>query len=248
MSAGANKSFTEDPVAFMRSNFINPAINLQDFESEREILLPGGGTPKTRRVGKDQAVVTANLAQVTEIQGVPLACKDVHFNDVPFYILDVAGRKRSFFSHAFKAYWLPYRDNEAWTLSLGTDASYFFTASMNGCSLAWNRAQITHVNRQHLARVNKQEMSDMLYFLYGSDAQVFNKKVYKPRDQDMGAWAHHVQNMQLMGYHVTVIGIRGAGWRFLYQRACRFYDPGLSGGGGYVWVVDKFCEQAGNAV
>lgn len=60
-----------------------------------------------------------------------------------------AGNNRSNFSHAFNAYYLPWKQGAATTLQLGTGAGYFFTPALTGCRLiigAGTQPLITHVD------------------------------------------------------------------------------------------------------
>lgn len=128
------------------------------------------------------------------------------------------------------AYWVPWSDNSCWSVQLGDDADYFFTPTMDGCSLSISSGAsplVTHGNYKDptdptkasetrtMAKINKQHTA------LGTDvARSLRKNDYVASTASKNAGINNL---------VTVVGFRDTNtgtWSFYYQKRVRDYnDP-----------------------
>lgn len=119
-----------------------------------------------------------------------------------------------------RAYWVPWNSNAAWSVRLGNEADYFFTPTMDGCTLAIGTGAnpvITHGNYKQAndqTRVSQQRTENEI------------ERQHALQNSGIGRWlrkdayaASHEEKLEGINNVVTVIGIRKHGaWRFYYQR------------------------------
>jgi hypothetical protein len=129
-----------------------------------------------------------------------------------------------------RAYWVPWSAGSCWSIQLGNDADYFFTPTMDGCSLAISSGVspvVTHGNYKStrdpnlasqartVRRINQQHAA------LGTDVnRTLLKEAYVATPQQKAAGFNNL---------VTVVGFRDVAtstWNFYYQKRLRNYnDP-----------------------
>lgn len=123
-----------------------------------------------------------------------------------------ANDKFSLFSHAFKAYYLPWAEGAAPAEQLGTQADYFFTAGITGCRLiigAGSQPLVTHVDGGYY---NDTQMDNMCNTR--ANGVNFNGQRY----WDNGNY-----------YATIVVGVRNKnGWQFFAQSYNKADDTNLA--------------------
>jgi len=71
------------------------------------------------------------------------------FGGVILRLMDERGKPAGRFTHAIRAYWLPWAEGETTQLPLGREADFFFTSGLGGC-----RVQIAGTNaRPHVLHI-----------------------------------------------------------------------------------------------
>ena len=142
------------------------------------------------------------------------------------------------FSHAFRAYYLPYVDGKTKRMHLGDQASYFFTDKINGCTFAagvggGNAPLVVHTNKlQANGEIDQTRMDAKINAIYGTQAhrQLSQLDYISPET----AATKSDPNAPVVDTQVTVIGIRTNNqWNFYFQRrnylgvnGYRFIDTG----------------------
>jgi hypothetical protein len=248
MAGGANKHFLEDKQSFLRNNVIEVAVtdgalqfvadhhkdaNKAVLSQVGRVANAGGGhnvdpAQKTAGIFDFDLFRSAETAEVQE-NGVT--------RTVPRYLLKEWGTKTRdgktknnvvvfktpTFAHPIRAYWVPWSANSAWSVQLGDQADYFFTATMDGCSLAISSGAnpiVTHGNYRNVQDPTKvsvvrtlAEMTNHHNTTLGSDVgRTLLKSDYA---------ATHAEKTAGTNYLVTVVGFRDTvrnSWRFYYQR------------------------------
>jgi hypothetical protein len=161
------------------------------------------------------------IASVTDGSGKEMKAYELHV---------LEGRKTHWSTHAIRAYFLPWGSNSSYHGRLGSDADFFFTPTMNGCSFAAqgaNEPVVTHSNHVDEQQIDQGRIDQDLQNIYqgvGGPDRTLKRNDYKPTGQAD-------PEGPLEDYMVTLVGIRsGTGWDFLYQR----YKTGLQNkpGGG----------------
>ena len=114
-------------------------------------------------------------------------------------------QNRSLFSHAFNAYYLRWKENDALSLQLGNGARYFFTAALTGCMLIIGPGPtptVTHVDGGHFNDNAMDRMcavrSDGTNFgvqRYWSNGNFYASIVVGVREQ--AGWVFYAQNMNV---------------------------------------------------
>ena len=127
-------------------------------------------------------------------------------------------------AHPIRAYWVPWSSGSCWSVRLGDQADYFFTPTMDGCSLgissSRSRPYVTHGNYKSVThpdladqrRTLRKIRDHHVNTLHTDVTTVLAKDDYvaTPGDKTLG-----INNL------VTVIGFRDTGtgrWSFYYQR------------------------------
>ena len=131
--------------------------------------------------------------------------------------------KKPKYAHPITAYWVPWSSGSCWSVQLGNDADFFFTPTMDGCSLAISSGAspiVTHGNYKKLADPTKASQGRTLTEItthhtvtHGSDVNrslLKNQYVASVTDKTAGR-----NNL------VTVVGFRDTvanTWSFYWQR------------------------------
>lgn len=200
MSEGANKAFLANPMAFMDANVIVPHSSLQ------------------ARAQGQAAVIRVNLVEITGV-----TCTNAAGNNVPMYYAQGVGSKFLTSSNAFKAYYLPYAPGKTKQMNLGTQARYFFTDKIDGCTFAagltgGNAPTVIHINKQTAGGTIDQNAIDAkVQARFGATpyTQLSLLDYMSPEELQM----RNDPTAPAVKTNVTVLGIRGTGgWTFYFQR------------------------------
>jgi hypothetical protein len=248
MAGGANKRFMEDKSSFLRNNVIEVSVtdgSLQfvadhHHDANKAVLAKvgrvenaGGGhnvdpSQKTAGVFDFDLFKSAETAEVQE-NGIT--------RNVPRYLLKEWGTKTRdgktkngntvfktpTFAHPIRAYWVPWSANSAWSVQLGNQADYFFTATMDGCSLAISSGAspiVTHGNYRNLHDQGKVSVARTLAEMRNHHGTTLNSDVDKTLLKTDYA-ATHQEKTSGTNYLVTVVGFRDTvrnTWSFYWQR------------------------------
>jgi hypothetical protein len=199
MSDGANKAFLADPLGFMDANVIVPHSNLQ-----------------TQAAGR-VAVISVDLAPIAGV-----TCTDAHGNAVPMYYAHGVDSKLLTTSNRFKAYYLPYAPGRTKQTTLGTQARFFFTDKIDGCTFAAGLTGgasplVMHVNKTNAGMIDQDRIDQKVTARFGGAAytQLSLTDYMSPEEMQM----LNDPTAPACKTHVTVVGIRsGASWTFYFQR------------------------------
>ena len=192
MAGGANSSFLGDPEGFLRDNAIMVS----------EGLLPVGS-----------GAHTVNL-----IHQVGDEVVNEHGVQLPVYKPRLAepgspGRSTSWFSHQFRAFYLPWQPNRHFVLDLDNQANHLFTPGLTGCTFAavgGVNPQVGHFNylRPDTDRVSKTRTRAAVTTAFGAGRpDAYLKKSMYPTPDDAAQ------------RYVFIVGFRTGRnhWRFLAQ-------------------------------
>jgi hypothetical protein len=248
MAGGANKKFMEDKTSFLRSNVIEVDVTdgnlmyVADRHSDpKKAELAKVGRVENAGGGKDvkASVKTAGVFDFDLIKSgrkAELVENGVTVN-VPHYLLKEWGTKARdgkvvdgkhvfktpMFAHAIRAYWVPWSKDSAWSVQLGDAADYFFTATMDGCSLAissGNAPIVTHGNYRFLHDEGRVSTARTLTEMASHHVTTLNTDVGAILGKHQYA-ATHAEKTQGTNYLVTVVGFRDTirnTWSFYWQR------------------------------
>lgn len=130
--------------------------------------------------------------------------------------------KHTAFQHTLAAFWLPWSSNSSWSVQLGPQADYFFTATMDGCSLAISSGIapiVTHSNYKSTQRagvasegLTRRRIEQQHQALHTDIAKTLMKGRYA---------ASASQKNRGINQQVTVVGFRNPvsnTWSFYWQR------------------------------
>lgn len=224
MAGGANKAFTGNFRDFLRNNVL--------------IVSLGGQNDLQDRYRAGVALVV-DLVKSSSMSGVSASGKKI-----PVYEVLRAQGLASAHSHRFRAYYLPYRNNDIRTMRLdpashgNADAAFFFTDSLNGCSFAAGPGQypkVGHFNRTEDGEDGKPIdqgaiNADITQEFPGGTTSRIEKTHYKNDAAD----------------YATVMGVKtGADWTFWVQSRSvtgmttpkRDRKGVALGAAGYVWTL-----------
>jgi hypothetical protein len=137
MSEGANKLFKSDPKAFLRRNVILIREGLMPYQAGRYRvnIRPVTDDQVTDDKGQPLGVYVPFLAQAS-----PTLSKDAkqieELGDTTVARMTITGASTSYHSHQFYAWYVPWGPNKEFLLNLGTNADFFFTPGLTGCTFA----------------------------------------------------------------------------------------------------------------
>ncbi|MFA6262784.1 MAG: hypothetical protein WC760_15095, partial [Bacteroidia bacterium] len=130
--------------------------------------------------------------------------------------------KKPKYAHTLSAFWLPWSSDSSWSVQLGAQADYFFTETMDGCSLAISSGAspiVTHANYKSTQNVNvaseglTRHRINQQHAALGTDVQrTLMKSQYVASANQKNRGINHM---------VTVIGFRNPTantWSFYWQR------------------------------
>jgi hypothetical protein len=248
MAGGANSKFIERKEEFLRNN----VIDVQVSDGELMIVATGhvdatkATLATTGRVqGSGQAVGVAAKDKTAGVFDFDLfktgetaeVVENGRTSRVPRYLLKAWGTKARdkkqvgqtvqyktpTFAHPIRAYWVPWSANSSWSVQLGNAADFFFTATMDGCSLAISSGAapvVTHGNYRSVVNPDRASALRTIAEMASHHTTNLNTDVAKILSKDQYA-ATHQQKLQGINNLVTVVGFRDTihnTWSFYWQR------------------------------
>ncbi|MDZ7637862.1 MAG: hypothetical protein U5J83_06370 [Bryobacterales bacterium] len=248
MAGGANKKFIDQKLRFLRDNIIevtvvvtslapiaaanvdankntlaqrgriankDVAVNLQGnvaagiydfdlFKTPKRAQIPGGGR--------------ANVYQLKE-WGTKQRDQEITTTANSFTV----AYKKPKYAHPIQAYWVPWSSGSCWSVQLGNDADFFFTPTMDGCSLAISSGAspiVTHGNYKKLTDPTKASQGQTLNELTQHHTTTLGSDVNKTLLKNQYV-ASVVDKTAGFNNLVTVVGFRdtvGGTWSFYWQR------------------------------
>jgi hypothetical protein len=267
MAGGANKRFMQDKQQFMSANLIDVLVNDKQLievstgnvDQNKGLIMgtgrvanQGGATPVPTNI-KAAGVYDFDLIKAADTAEVVINNRTTQ---MPVYQLKPWGTKvrdqrivggttqykKPKFAHPIQAFWLPWSANSSWSVQLGPQADYFFTATMDGCSLAISSGAapiVTHSN--YKSTQNPAKASEGLtgwriqqqHTALGVDVDKSLMKgeyVASPKMKNRG-----------INYLVTVVGFRDPTlntWSFYWQRR-KVSNSGVQGAPTRILMMDR---------
>jgi hypothetical protein len=253
MAGGANKKFLEEKSNFLKQNIIEVAVNagkLGEVAAKHADPAKANLALQGRLANRD--VVGANFHSgvydfdlIKSVKKAKVKTSTVgieHWSSVTVFELKEWGSKERDQTiipqgpgkfdvqykvpkgaHPIRAYWVPWSSNTAWSVRLGNDADFFFTPTMDGCSLAISSGAsptVTHGNYKGLVNTGAadeartlQQMTDHHTNTLGTDvSKTLPKDRYTATAEEKQAGTNKL---------VTVVGFRdpiARTWAFYWQR------------------------------
>jgi len=206
---GANKAFLDQKDRWLLNNLL-----------VYQVMTPPTGSPNN--------VYSFDLWRIGTIQdgaGTAKTMYELHQINERL-IKDKADRS----SNHIRAYFLPWTTGQTKSMQLGTDADFFFTPTLTGCTFAAASGQnptVAHSNYvTGTGTVDQTTIDNDLNTLYGA-API--RKVEKTQ---------YKTGTNASDFLATVVGFRtSAGWNFYYQRYRRTLAPKVGGGSQVVTVL-----------
>jgi hypothetical protein len=251
MAGGANKLFLKQPEQFLKANLIAINVSDQELlkvaarnaDPAKAVIAPTGrlanqglaaavpATLKAAGIYDFDLIKSPTTAEVV-VNGVA--------TQIPMYKLEAWGRKtrdqkllrpgdlqsvqykKPWFAHPIRAFWLPWSSDSSWSAQLGPQADFFFTPTMDGCSLAISSGAapvVTHSNYKSTQNANVASEGLTKYRIQQQHAAL---GVDVQRALLKGQYAASA-NQKTRGINqlVTVVGIRNTTantWTFYWQR------------------------------
>lgn len=192
MAGGANKSFLDDPEDFLQDNVV--------MVSEGLLPVPAGAHTIN--------LIPQTADEVVDQNGIALNVYKPRLAEP-----GSRGRSTSWFSHQFKAFYLPWQPDNHFLIDLDGQADYLFTPGLTGCTFAAVGGNVQKVGHFNYLKPNTDTVSPKR-----TRAEV--TKVFGPGRPD----AYLKKSMYLtpedsLQRYVFIVGFRTAGqnWRFLAQ-------------------------------
>jgi hypothetical protein len=237
MAGGANKRFIAEKEQFLKANLIEVAVSDNELinVAQGNVNASKALAMNTGRIANQgQAIVTPTHVKAAGVYDFDLI-KDAHKAEIdlngrrtqiPIYKLKAWGTKdrdrkivapgvvqykKPTYAHTLSAFWLPWSSGSSWSVQLGPQADYFFTATMDGCSLAISSGPtpiVTHSNYKSTQNPNVASEGLTRYRIqqqhqaHGADVQrslMKSQYVASPNQKTRG-----------INYMVTVIGFRNS--------------------------------------
>jgi hypothetical protein len=248
MAGGANKLFLKQPEQFLKANLIE--INVSDQEllnvaAHHVDPAKAAIAPTGRLANQGQAAAVPAALKAAGIYDFDLikspTTAEVPVNGVttqlPMYKLEAWGRKARdqkllrtggvqfktpWFAHPIRAFWLPWSSNSSWSAQLGPQADFFFTPTMDGCSLAISSGATPIVTHSNYKSTQNANVASQGLTKYRIQQQHTALGVDVQRTLLKGQYAASA-NQKTRGINqlVTVVGIRNTisnTWTFYWQR------------------------------
>jgi hypothetical protein len=248
MAGGANKKFKDLKEIFLRANLIDVMVSdtaliqvAEGNKSAKRVAAASTG----RLANQGEAVNYSAKGRAAGIYQFDLqksartaqAKVNTVLVDMPLYELKAYGSRQGQFkdktggttvymtskdSHPISAFWLPWSENSSWSVQLGPQADYFFTATMDGCSLAISSGAtpvVTHANYKCKINPNVTVEGRTLRKI-GKQHQTLGVDVDRELRRDTYT-ASAAKKLAGTNFQVTVIGFRDTkanDWSFYWQR------------------------------
>lgn len=231
---GANSDFMKKKAAWLQKNIIFYKVNMGAAN-------PMGQTANTAGAGGELPIASLDLRPIPSVKNT--ANKDVKAHEL--YMMDelvgnstarVVGKN----THTINAYFLAWGSQKTYEGTLGTNADYFFTPTVNGCSFAASSGgmspRVAHSNHANLATqlIDQTHIDADLNTIFGLAGPDLALRKADYKGPPVGT----------SDYMATIIGFRTpAGWQFYYQRYRQdtVHKPGI--GSVFESVVLNACTQ-----
>jgi hypothetical protein len=205
---GANADFMKKKSAWLQNNMIFYKVQMGAANPMKQ-------TADTAGAGGELPIAALDLRPIPAI-------KDTASNTVKAYQLfmmnEIVGTKTRVVgrnTHTINAYFLAWGSQKTYEGTLGTNADYFFTPTVNGCSFAASSGGMTprvaHSNHSNLATqlIDQNHIDADLNTIFGVGGPDLALRKADYKGPVVGT----------SDYMATIIGFRtGTGWSFYYQR------------------------------
>lgn len=131
--------------------------------------------------------------------------------------------KKPKYAHPIRAYWVPWSSGSCWSVQLGNDADFFFTPTMDGCSLSISSGVspiVTHGNYKGITDPTRASQSRTLRKIREHHVNTLGSDVNRSLRKNRYV-AGHALKTQGLNNLVTVVGFRNTttgSWAFYWQR------------------------------
>ena len=235
---GANKAFMEEKERFLEKNLLVIQGNLQDQIFSWAQMNNALTSPKQVTEAHFSGVWEFDLVKSNEFHEATAKGSGKKVNVYEVRLLNrvdnVETKERDAFGKTIKkgvtrkvtsstthlaAYYCPWSGDNAWSVQLDDDADYFFTATLNGCSMAVEggaRPKVTHLNYvDATSKIDQHRIANEITLRYpGAVPRVLKKDDYTNTAKKTAALDRGDQ----LDYRATVVGFRKSdGWHFCYQ-------------------------------
>lgn len=249
MAGGANKVFETQKLRFLRDNIIEVVVQANQLQriadnhadatkavlaqrgrvANRDVV--AGGTVnsgiydfdlfKMPTRGRDQA--TGRAVSIYQLKEWGTKERDQRTNlDKVAQTFTVTFKKPKY-AHPIRAYWVPWSSGSCWSVQLGNDADYFFTPTMDGCSLSISSGAspiVTHGNYKGIADPTRASQSRTLRKIKEHHEGTLHSDVNRSLRKNQYV-ADHALKTEGLNNLVTVVGFRNTTtgvWSFYWQR------------------------------
>jgi len=126
-------------------------------------------------------------------------------------------------AHPIRAYWVDWSPDSCWSVQLGNAADYFFTPTMDGCSLSISSGAspvVTHGNYKKVNDPNRVSQGTTLNEINTHHTTTLGTDVNRSLRKNQYV-ATHAEKLQGINRMVTVVGFRDPvanTWDFYWQR------------------------------
>lgn len=212
---GANQRFMTGKAQWLADHMILYAVNKKSTSGDPF------GQGHTASINTELPIQDLDLRKVGNVinNGVPGKCYELRGLSEFTGAKGDKARSTSRSTHIIRAYFLPWGPNQTYCGTLGANADFFFTPTLNGCTFAYQsygpNARVAHSNFVNPATqlVDQNLMdADLAAKFGGAPPNTLVKTTYK-------ALAGGVLPVNTIAdWRATVIGIRTANsWSFYYQ-------------------------------
>lgn len=235
MAGGANKSFIEQGPQFLSKHVI--------ISPNPQAYLAAKATPYNIPADK---IAMAGIYAFDLQPYTGQRFFDTNGKKVPVYKLylleqrsTLTGKAPTSSTHAIRAFYLPWDNGRAWTVQLDARADFFFTPTLDGCSVVAESGpdpRVSHINLQNAAQtqVDPQAIDREIARIYGVNA----KPTLRALEKD--DYSDEQQKQQGTQFTVTVVGFRDKTtntWDLYYQRQISRIVPNPTGVGSLVQYI-----------
>jgi hypothetical protein len=234
---GANQDFMKNKAAWLQDNIVFYNVG------HAALANPLAQTADTGGAAGELPIAAFDLRPIPSVKDAAnKKYKAYAFHQMP----DLTGssknkaRKVGGFTHALNAYFLAWGSGKTYEGLLGTNADYFFTPTVNGCSFAAS----SNAMNPRVAHSNHANLATQLIDQGRIDADLNNIFGVAGPDLALRKADYKGPPVGTSDYLATIIGFRTAtGWEFYYQRYSQdvVHKPGI--GSVFENVVLNPCNQ-----
>lgn len=259
MAGGANQLFLDEKEQFLKANLIEVNVAARmlitvarfNVDATKAPLASAGRLGRTglaRQISTDDKAAGVFDFDLVKSPTKAQLIKNGRQTEVPMYQLKAWGDKvrdrtakpdgtveyrKPKHAHPITAYWVPWNPNSCYSARLGTQADFFFTAAMDGCSLAISSGAspvVTHANYKSKTRPDVASESRTMRHIQQRHADLgVDVAVSLRKSQYVASSAQKQQGINKL---VTVVGFRDPvtnSWSFYWQRHKVIYGDATIG-------------------